>query len=227
MKIFAIVPVKRFEKGKSRLSPLLNIDERKKLSELLLDDTLSILLRTTAICEVIVVSSDNRAKEIAERFGAKYLKENKDSGVNKAVALADSYSSQSGAEATLVIPQDLPLLRPEDIDIMCEAAEEHERCLIICPSLKYDGTNALLRRPSSLLKTHYDNNSYNMHVKIARKIGVDTRIFLSRRIMIDIDTIEDIENLLKESSRSRAIAYIKSALDFDSAAFNRYSLYKD
>jgi 2-phospho-L-lactate guanylyltransferase (CobY/MobA/RfbA family) len=66
-----------------------------------------------------------------------------------------------------------------------------------------------------------------MHIKIARKIGADIRIFLSRRIMIDIDTIEDIENLLKESSRSRAIAYIKSALHFDSAAFNRYSLYKD
>ncbi|HET7344654.1 MAG TPA: NTP transferase domain-containing protein, partial [Nitrososphaeraceae archaeon] len=155
MKIFAIVPVKRFENGKSRLAKVLSSADRIKLCELLLYDTLNTLKKASMISEVIVVSSDIRAWKIAKRYDVKFLKENTDSGVNGAVAFADDYCSEARATATIVIPQDLPLLLPEDIDRICESAREYEKCLVICPSLRYDGSNALLRKPSMLLQTHY------------------------------------------------------------------------
>src|SRR5205823_6153529 len=82
-----------------------------------------------------------------------------DHGVNAAIALADDYSSENGAHATIVIPQDLPLLTPADVNLLCKKAESPERCLIICPSIRFDGSNALLRKPLGLLKTHYDEDS--------------------------------------------------------------------
>ena len=203
MKVFAIVPVKNFESGKSRLASLLTVEERIKLSELFLDCTLNTLTNTSVISNVVVVSSDKRAEAIAKIYNAKFLQEKKDQGVNAAVALADVYISEYAVDATIVIPQDLPLLLPEDIERICTSAQEHEKCLVICPSLRFDGSNALLRRPPLLITTNYDNDSYNVHIKKAKASNAIIKIIKTKRIMIDIDTVEDVINLIKINSRNK------------------------
>ena len=201
--MFAIVPVKNFESGKSRLASLLTVEERVKLSELFLDYTLNTLTNTSAISKVIVVSSDKRAEGIAKIHNAKFLQEKKNQGVNAAVALADVYISEFAVDATIVIPQDLPLLLPEDIERICTSAQEHEKCLVICPSLRFDGSNALLRRPPLLITTNYDNDSYNVHIKKAKASNAIIKIIKTKRIMTDIDTVEDVINLIKINSRNK------------------------
>jgi 2-phospho-L-lactate/phosphoenolpyruvate guanylyltransferase len=203
LKVFAIVPVKNFESGKSRLASLLTVEERVKLSELFLDYTLNTLTNTSAISNVVVVSSDKRAERIAKIHNAKFLQEKKNQGVNAAVALADVYISEYAVDATIVIPQDLPLLLPEDIERICTSAQEHEKCLVICPSLRFDGSNALLRRPPLLITTNYDNDSYNVHIKKAKASDAIIKIIKTKRIMTDIDTVEDVINLIKINSRNK------------------------
>jgi 2-phospho-L-lactate guanylyltransferase len=212
MKIFALVPVKKFDSSKSRLSSVLNVDERKKLSELLLMNTISVLTKSSAISEIVIVSSDEVAMEIAKRNDAKFLRESKDHGVNAAIARADDYSSENGAEATLVIPQDLPLLMTADVNMICRKAESTERCLVICPSIRHDGSNALLRKPSRLLKTYYDEDSFNAHIRAATKVGIPIKVFLSKRIMVDLDTTEDIGILMKQRITNLPLDYLKSKL---------------
>jgi 2-phospho-L-lactate/phosphoenolpyruvate guanylyltransferase len=212
MKIFALVPVKKFESSKSRLSAVLKVDERKKLSELLLMNTISVLTKSSAISEIVIVSSDEVAMEIARRNDAKFLRESKDHGVNAAIARADDYSSEGGAEATLVIPQDLPLLTAADVNMICRKVESPERCLVICPSIRYDGSNALLRKPSRLLKTYYDEDSFNAHIRAATKVGIPIKVFLSKRIMVDLDTTEDIKILMKQRITNLPLDYLKSKL---------------
>jgi 2-phospho-L-lactate guanylyltransferase len=210
LKIFAIVPVKRFERGKSRLSSMLDVEERVELCELLLDDTLGTLNKAYAIAEVVVVSSDKRAQGISKRHDARFLKEYTEMGVNKAITIADDYCIGACANATIVIPQDLPLLKADDIDRICSIAEEHDKCLAICPSIRYDGSNALLRKPPQLIKTYYDNNSFDMHIKAAKEIRANLKIILSRRIMTDLDTIEDAQNLMKEPTMTKSVSYLRS-----------------
>jgi 2-phospho-L-lactate/phosphoenolpyruvate guanylyltransferase len=212
MKIFALVPVKRFESSKSRLSSVLNVVERKELSELLLTNTLSVLTEASAISEIVIVSSDEVAIEIARRNGAQVLRESKDDGVNAAIARADDYSFENGAEATLVIPQDLPLLAAADVNMICRKAESPDRCLVVCPSIRYDGSNALLRKPSRLLKTSYDEDSFNAHIRAATKVGIPIKVFLSKRMMLDLDTTEDIKILMSQGIKSLPLVYLKSKL---------------
>jgi len=63
-----------------------------------------------------------------------------------------------------------------------------------------------------LLRTHYDNNSYQTHLKVARELGVNIKVVLFQRIMIDLDTVEDVQNLIKESSTHKAVKYLKSTV---------------
>jgi len=216
MKIFALVPVKRFESSKSRLSSVLNVIERKELSQLLLTNTLSVLTEASTISEIVIVSSDEGAMEIARKNGAEVLRESEDHGVNAAIARADDYSIENGAEATVVIPQDLPLLVAADVNMICRKAESPDRCLVVCPSIRYDGSNALLRKPSRLLKTSYDQDSFNAHIRAATKSGIPIKVFLSKRIMLDLDTTEDLKILMHRQERweitNLPLDYLKSKL---------------
>lgn len=195
MKTFAIIPVKRFENAKTRLSSILTADERVTLSGLMLQDTLTTLVNSRRLDQILVVSSDSRAKKISEERGVGFIFEEKDNSVNSAIMLADRYSVDAKAVATVVIPQDLPLLDAGEIDRICEAAGQDLRCIVICPSTRYDGTNILLRKPPTVIKIHYDNNSYNMHIKSAAELGVQARVFESQRLMFDIDKPDDVHEL--------------------------------
>jgi 2-phospho-L-lactate/phosphoenolpyruvate guanylyltransferase len=212
LKIFAIVPTKQFEKGKSRLAPVLDVHDRVTLGRILLNSTLCTLGNASAISNVIVVSSDVRAKRIAKLHSAIFLDEGNDIGVNNAVAIANNYCSEAGADATIVVPQDLPLALSEDIDMICKHAQKHHKCLVICPSIRFDGSNVLLRRPPKLIESRYDNNSFDMHINAARKAGAKIKIILSRRMMRDLDTIEDAEYLVKEPTICKSIVYLRSKI---------------
>lgn len=214
MKTFAIVPVKRFENAKSRLSSMLDTQDRITLSSLMLEDTLQILSVAPPLTQVIIVSADKRADEIATKHGAKFLPEEKEKGVNSAVALADGYCiEKEAADATIVIPHDLPLLDSIVISKACELAEKESTCIVICPSVRYDGTNMLLRKPPSVIGTFYETDSYNMHVRTAIKLGIPVKPLLSKSLMYDIDTPEDALQLIKEENvAAKSLEFIKSKL---------------
>jgi 2-phospho-L-lactate/phosphoenolpyruvate guanylyltransferase len=214
MKTIAIVPVKRFENAKTRLSSMLDTEDRIRLSFLMLEDTLQILSVAPPLTQVIIVSADKRADEIATKHGAKFLPEEKEKGVNSAVALADGYCiEKEAADATIVIPHDLPLLDSIVISKACELAEKESTCIVICPSVRYDGTNMLLRKPPSVIGTFYETDSYNMHVRTAIKLGIPVKPLLSKSLMYDIDTPEDALQLIKEENvTAKSLEFIKSKL---------------
>lgn len=212
MKTFAIIPVKKFENSKMRLSPALNTAERVQLSSLMLDDTLSALSGVQLLQQLVVVSSDKRAEEIATKHNAKFLREERDNGVNSAVMLADRYCAEQGADATVVIPQDLPLLDSIEVIMACGLAENESKCIVICPSLRYDGTNLLLRKPSSVVETYYDKDSYETHIESAGNLGIPVKLFFSKKLMSDVDTVEDARQLTKEAGASKTLEFLKSKL---------------
>ena len=196
MKTFAIVPVKRFDSAKSRLGILLNKSERGQLSKLLVQRTMRVLKGASGVKKIVLVSSDVNVEKIAHLYGATFLKEKIQRGVNSAVDKGTGFCIDSGAEATLVVPADLPLVIPEDIDIVCKAALTVRNCMVLCPSYNFDGSNIMLRKPCDIIKTSYDSRSYLTHVHEGVRNNIKTRVLFIRRAMIDIDTIQDVTNLL-------------------------------
>ena len=191
-KIAAVIPMKNLQFAKSRLSTILTWQQRKNFAFFLLDITIKTLKESRLITEIIVVSSDKTIEKFSFENSLKFIKEDSDSGVNNAVVLADRYCVNNDIDANIVIPHDIPFISAKEIDQICNISEKYPKCIIICPSKRFDGTNILFRKPPNVIKTFYDDNSYINHLKEAQKLNITIESLELDNLMFDIDTREDL-----------------------------------
>ncbi|MEM3736669.1 MAG: 2-phospho-L-lactate guanylyltransferase [Candidatus Bathyarchaeia archaeon] len=196
MVVDVIIPVKGLRNIKSRLAPILDADGRCKLGLNMFIDVMNAVQRSRDIRSILVVSSDPTIHELSKDMNAETLMEKSERGVNTAVAIATSYAKHRGATGALILPSDIPLITPRDIDRMISMAAD-ERSMVITPSIRYDGTNALLLKPPDVIRTCYENESYTAHIRMAKERGLKLSVYFSKRVMLDIDTPEDVEEFLR------------------------------
>ena len=200
----AIVPVKTFSKAKKRLN--LEPEKTEIICKLMLEEVLGTISKSDLVEKIALVTKDEAAFSIGKRFGCIEIIDEKELGVNNAVALADEYFLNDGFDATIVLPQDIPLMQPDDIQTLFNF-KNSQKCALVVPSRKFDGTNALFRTPVNLMKTHYDEDSYKIHLSTAEEISASSALVLIRRIMLDVDEISDLQFISKyvKPSISKAI----------------------
>ena len=197
MKTSAIIPVKTFSNAKTRL----DIDEEKKIiiCKLMFEEVLQTLSVSNLIDEIVVVSKDEEALKISKKFNPIQLADN-ETGVNDAVALADDYVKKNGFDASIVFPQDIPSMKTQDIDFLLQFQNPPKFSLIV-PSRRFDGTNALVRMPVDLMKTHYDEDSYKIHLTTGKSYTTNTSLVFVRRIMMDVDNMDDLQFSLSQNEK--------------------------
>ena len=198
MKIAAIIPVKTFSKAKTRLS--LSPDKRDLVCRLMLEEVVHTISNTKSIEEIIIVSKDEEAFKLCKKFNVKEIFDSDESGVNHAVSLADNYLENSDYSASIVFPQDIPFMQSEDIDSLLRFTKSPKSVLVV-PSRQFDGTNALLRMPVNLMETHYDEDSYKIHLEVGKSLTLNTSLIFLRRIMLDVDNQEDLDFLLSQNDK--------------------------
>ena len=104
------------------------------------------------------------------------------------------------------------LVRSVDVDFILKH-QMHPNFAIIVPSRKFDGTNALVRMPIDLMKTHYDNDSYRNHMITAKEHTRNVAMVFVKRIMLDIDDQEDLKILLEQNEKPELVKKIKKILN--------------
>lgn len=196
-----IVPVKTFSKAKKRLN--LSPEKTEIICKLMLEEVLCTISKSDLIEKTALVTKDETAFAIGKRFGCIEIVDEKELGVNNAVALADEYFLNNGFDATIVFPQDIPLMQPDDIQALFNF-KISQNCALVVPSRKFDGTNALFRTPVNLMKTHYDEDSYKIHLSTAEEISASSALVLLRRIMLDVDDLSDLQFVSKFFNKSNS-----------------------
>jgi len=195
---FIIVPVKKLDIAKSRLAPLLSVDERKQLCLEMLKDVLTTIKATEYIQQTVVTSKDESALQVAEDFGALSFEENKP-GLNQAVSEAINWCTRKGALSSLVLPADIPLVTPLDLNRIF--IQKGNFGLVISPSRSGEGTNALLLSPPNVIPTFYGRQSFRRHMEEALAMRIKTHVLRSSRIALDIDTVEDLVTFLLSKAK--------------------------
>ena len=211
-----IIPVKRLDNAKSRLSSLLTEDERKQFCLKMLEDVLRTVKSTKHPHESVVVSKDPMMSKIAKDFDAVHLKE-RETGLNKTVSEAVDWSVKRGAVSVLVLPADIPLVVPTDLNRMLTLGEKAS--MVISPSKDGRGTNALLLTPPNISPTFYGPHSFQRHIKEASKLKISFRRYRSPRIALDIDTVENLKYFAslkaKETSAYKLLEKIGATLKLE------------
>ena len=206
MKIAAIIPVKTFSKAKTRLK--LQPNKVEELCKIMLEEILQTLSISPQIEEIILVTKEEKSIEIGKKFNTITIIDEKEESVNQAVSLADEYLLENNFNASIVFPQDIPFIKTQDIDFILKH-QLHPNFVIIVPSRKFDGTNALVRMPINLMKTHYDDDSYRNHMKTAKEHTLNVAMIFVKRIMLDVDNQEDLEFLLEQNEKPDLIEKIR------------------
>ncbi len=119
---YAVIPAKRFEGAKQRLSAFLQPHERVQLARAMLTDTLTACCRATGLDGVGVVTSDEGPAEIAASLGVEVWWEPEAGGHSQAVSFGVQTCLQRGIDTMLTIPGDIPLVTPADIEAMAQTA---------------------------------------------------------------------------------------------------------
>ena len=74
-----------------------------------------------------------------------------------------------------------------------------EKSVVIIPSRHFDGTNALLRTPIDSMKPRYDEGSYSFQIESAKNYNVKICVGIIYRLMLDIDSLEDLKFVIKQN----------------------------
>jgi len=210
LKIAAIIPVKTFSIAKTRLE--LSLQQKEDLCKIMLEEILHILSISPQIEKIIIVTKEEKAIELGKKYNAVIILDNDEKNVNSAVDLADKYLLENQFHASIVLPQDIPCIKTQDIDFMLNYKIPPNFAIVV-PSRRFDGTNALVRMPIDLMKTHYDEDSYKIHMNTAKEHTRNVTLVFVKRIMLDIDNMEDLKYLLEQNEKPELVEKIRNILN--------------
>jgi 2-phospho-L-lactate guanylyltransferase len=200
-----LLPVKRLDRAKGRLSGWMDPDERAALALALFEDALD-LCSSTPWLHWWVVSDDEDVRKAAATRGFETV-EDEGTGLNDALRVAIADIVGHGAESVTVIPSDVPLAYQEDIRDLVDTGATSD--IVVVPSDDDGGTNGLFLSPPDLLDPRFGSASLKAHVDAAAERRLRCSILALPRLALDIDTIEDVDAFLERpaygTSRAREL----------------------
>ena len=204
--MWVVIPVKRFANAKSRLAPALSEAERESLAQAMLNDVLNAVRQARGVDGLLVISHEVRARYAVERAGGLYLDES-GSGLSAAIAQAGEWLGSHGQTGLLMIPGDVPLVGPQEID---RIIEQHRGApgVTLVPDREMDGTNALAVTPHDAIEFAFGRGSFDKHKLAAEVAGADLSVIHLHGLALDIDHPLDLHTLLTFDSETETLDYL-------------------
>jgi len=210
--IFAILPVKSRHNAKQRLKGCLPPAYREALARMMYEQTIASLCLARGIDRILVATSDTQIAGHARSLGALVIEESSQLSHSASADAACLQAVELGAATALLVPIDVPLAVPEEFERLAAAgAAGSGRRLVIVSSADGTGTNALARTPPNVIPSRFGPGSFRIHLDLAYACGVPVEELRLPGLMFDIDTPEDIAELLARAPRSRVAAFLRSS----------------
>jgi 2-phospho-L-lactate/phosphoenolpyruvate guanylyltransferase len=197
-----LIPVKNLSAAKQRLAAVLDQPSRTALAQAMLHDVLAALHGWKNRPQVAVVSSDPFAVKLAEKYKFEFIPDPANPGETGAIEMATRLCVERGADSTLVIPADIPLIQAWELEEILKHAPVEGSVLV--PAADGRGTNAAFRRPANLFPLRFGNDSFKPHHSAAQATGKPCVVLKLPGIALDVDNPTDLQELVALPGETRA-----------------------
>jgi len=175
---------------------------RTELAQAMLTDVLTALHAWKNRPNVGIVTSDSYAMKLAAEYEFEVIPDPENPGETGAIEMATRVCVERGEESTLVIPADIPLIEPWELEEIYKHAPSEGTVLV--PAGDGRGTNAVLRRPANLFRLRFGNDSFKPHHAAAQATGKSCVVFNLPGVAVDVDNPPDLRHLLSLPGQTRA-----------------------
>jgi 2-phospho-L-lactate/phosphoenolpyruvate guanylyltransferase len=197
-----LIPVKSLTNAKQRLASVLDQATRTELAQAMLLDVIETLYAWANRPDVGIVTSDPFALELARRFEFQIIPDHANRSETDAIEMATRVCETRGADSTLVIPGDIPLVRASELEQILQAAPAEGSVLV--PAADGRGTNAVWRRPPGVFPLRFGNDSFKPHLAAARATQKPCVVLSLPGIALDVDNPSDLQQLAEAPGETRA-----------------------
>jgi 2-phospho-L-lactate guanylyltransferase len=179
----AVVPLKQPASAKQRL---VGLDAwRPALAVAFATDVVTALLASRGVREIVVVGGDGLAPALLDLPAVHRIADVR--GLNHAVEAGIACGRRLTATGVLVVPADVPCLRPADVDVLLDGAQPH-RAQVLADADGL-GTSALVIPADVTFVPRFGPGSYALHLA-AGAMPLEGDLPTARR---DVDTVEHLE----------------------------------
>jgi 2-phospho-L-lactate/phosphoenolpyruvate guanylyltransferase len=194
--IWALVPAKAFDRGKSRLAPALPDPIRQAFAQRLFEHVLETVIASHAVDGILISTDSPAVAEAARPYRASVRLD--PPGVDSLAGVIDCglvELAARGARAALVLMADLPAIQPADVRAVVALLADHQ--VVLVPAADGRHTNALALSPPTCLRTAFGrSDSFEAHLSQARAACLTVAILENPRLAFDVDGPEDHARLL-------------------------------
>jgi 2-phospho-L-lactate/phosphoenolpyruvate guanylyltransferase len=211
-----LVPVKNLSSAKQRLASVLDQPARTALAQAMLHDLLTALHGWKNRPPVALVTSDPYAVKLGGEYKFEIIPDPDNPGETGAIEMATRICVERGADSTLVIPADIPLIQAWELEEILKHAPAEGSVLV--PAADGRGTNAAFRRPANLFPLRFGNDSFKPHHAAAQATGKPCVVLKLSGIAIDVDNPSDLQQLISLPGETRAQALARKYAHVGTAA---------
>lgn len=192
--VWAIVPVKGFARGKSRLGDVLGDALRGAFARSLFEHVVQVLLAVEHVAGVLVITDDDEVASCARERGTAVLRDPPGASLGQVVDAALCEASARGASAALVCMADLPELSAEDVRSVLALLELHE--VVVVPDRDELGTNLLCLSPPAVMPSCFGRgDSFREHLRSAEQRALRAAVSRAPGICFDVDEPDDLARI--------------------------------
>lgn len=188
-----VIAVRGGPTAKSRCAPALSCGERQALVAAMLEDMLAAALTARGVHAVTVVTPTPDLARLAEARGARVIFEPCARGLNSAFSTAVA-AAWRPERALLLLPGDLPLIGPGDLEMAIEGARAGS--VVLARSQADGGTGGIALPAGVRIPFQFGPDSFRRHQAVARATGRGLHIIASGPLGLDIDRPGDLDRVL-------------------------------
>ncbi len=192
--MWAIIPINEFSRSFTRLSSVLDLEQRMELAKNLSSRLIQILLRVDEVEKIVLFTCEkNWPGELQHSKLVLRKDEDKKPLKQKIDSVAD-WAYGSGAKKMMYLSIDLPIVEKKDIT---QIIDSHKHGLTLVQAKKDGGTNALIADLPRKINFQFGADSFRKHLEAAKLEKLKTNIQSTEGLSFDLDDHDDWEFLIK------------------------------